>query len=318
MNKIKNIYFFLFLFLFNTLFNTFQFFFNKKIKRYNIHNYKIHNYIKILKKKKLSKELSEISGIQYIDGYFWCINDSENEAKIYQLDPINFKIRFVIKLPKSIKNIDWEDITFDKYNKNLYISDTGNNSGNRFIQIIYIINLNKINYKNPKKFCFLLPNNNLKKIKFVYPKKNKLNVFFNCESILYYNNKIHIFTKEKKKTTHYIIPSKPGFYKAKMVETLKNIKGLITGSDINIKNKEIFMTEYNDKKVYLCRFWNFKDYFFFNGNKQEYYLGNLDDLGLVEGITIKNKKIFITNEVFNKYLIFTKKKQHIYEITLER
>ena len=80
--------------------------------------------------------------------------------------------------------------------ENLYIGDFGNNAGNRKDLAIYKIenstNSYKIqfNYQNQKNF-----------------KTNYLNHDFDCEAMIFLDNKIHIFSKEwsSKNISHYII-----------------------------------------------------------------------------------------------------------------
>ena len=122
----------------------------------------------------------------------YTFNDGGNPNLVFEIDENSGKI--LNKLQANFPNKDWEAITND--GENLYIGDFGNNAGNRKDLAIYKIenstNSYKIqfNYQNQKNF-----------------KTNYLNHDFDCEAMIFLDNKIHIFSKEwsSKNISHYII-----------------------------------------------------------------------------------------------------------------
>ena len=112
-------------------------------------------------------------------------------------------------------NSDWEDITYDGHY--LYIGDFGNNvSGNRTNLRIY-----KIDFKNVTPTT---DNINAEILHFSYEnqtdftRQNANETDFDCEAMVYYNNKIHLFTKQwiSNQTAHYTLPDFPGTHVAQL------------------------------------------------------------------------------------------------------
>lgn len=170
-------------------------------------------YSQTIKKYDLSKELSEISGIEQLnDSLLVALNDSGDKSRVYVLN-LQGKIIKEVKV-KDAENVDWEDLARD--DKYLYIADVGNNENKREDLSIYRVKIMdvvfhdeikadeiKIEYKEQKKFP---------------PKKEKL--FFDAEGIAVCNDTIFLFTKNRSKpssgtTFVYKIPTKKGKYKLK-------------------------------------------------------------------------------------------------------
>lgn len=74
----------------------------------------------------LSQQLEETSGLYCTDEGLFTINDSGNEATVFELD-YNAGVKQAHTL--ALKNVDWEAITGD--DNFLYIADIGNNKGKR-------------------------------------------------------------------------------------------------------------------------------------------------------------------------------------------
>ena len=85
----------------------------------------------------LNKELSECSGIRFINEQFYIINDSGGGSKIYVLNKDGILINSLVV--NNIENIDWEALAI--YNNNLIVADIGNNFGDRKDQKLYEVNL---------------------------------------------------------------------------------------------------------------------------------------------------------------------------------
>ncbi|PDH44628.1 MAG: hypothetical protein CND43_02870, partial [Flavobacteriales bacterium MED-G15] len=76
---------------------------------------------------KLPKKIDETSGLEYFNGDLITHNDSGGDAKLYLFSETGELLEeFAVD---DAENNDWEDITMD--DNYLYISDSGNNYGNR-------------------------------------------------------------------------------------------------------------------------------------------------------------------------------------------
>lgn len=216
---------------------------------------------------KLPRELNEISGLEkFNDSLLVAINDSGNEPYIYF---INLNGAIIKKcLITNATNKDWEDLTLDD-ERNLYIADVGNNLNNRRDLAILKVNMD-LAFSNDSVI--------VEQIMFSYIDQNefppeKTNFKFNCESIYWKNDTIHLITKneakvlkqKRKKGTNafpvslcsrcpedYVIPALPGEYLAKRnTEQLqyvksvhhRGIKDLVTS--IDYKNKMLVVLTYS-------------------------------------------------------------------------
>ena len=82
----------------------------------------------------LPDEVDENSGLAYLNGKLWTINDSGGLPVLYALDTTNGQIVQRIAIANAV-NIDWESLADD--DQYIYIGDFGNNSGNRDDLSIY-------------------------------------------------------------------------------------------------------------------------------------------------------------------------------------
>ncbi len=173
----------------------------------------------------LTPELEEISGlVNTKHSQFLAITDSGNPPNIYVLDSAGAIVK-VVKIDNA-KNVDWETITRDGKGI-VYVGDIGNNDNRRKDLTIYrmfesdILSKNKVlaaeinfKYSNQKNYP---------------PAQTELN--FDAESLIYFNNKLYLFTKNRTLpysgyTYLYKIPIKPGQH------TLKKLDSLFTGTDM--------------------------------------------------------------------------------------
>ena len=173
----------------------------------------------IIKKVKLSKIISETSGLEYHNDLLVTHNDSGNDPSLYYLD-YSGKIIYTRKFD-DIKNNDWEDLTADE--NFIYIADIGNNFDTR--KNLMITKASKdINDKN------------FEIINFYYPEQSdfnfKLKSQFDAEAIITVDEFLLIFTKNraKKITDIYKLPKKAGSYAAKKIGSL-NTNSIVTAGD---------------------------------------------------------------------------------------
>ncbi|MEL6974937.1 MAG: hypothetical protein AAGL29_06015 [Bacteroidota bacterium] len=164
---------------------------------------------------KFPSKLSEVSGMEVVDGQIWVIEDNGNKDVLYRVGPMANLIQ-QLKV-KDAKNQDWEDLAHDTKG-NLYIGDFGNNSNQREDLCIYKV-------PNPSKEKG--DKIQAQRIRFSYPEQKKFppkdkNLLFDCEAFFHHNNTLYLITKNRAhpytgKALVYSIPDTPGKHKAKLI-----------------------------------------------------------------------------------------------------
>ncbi len=247
----------------------------------------------------LDYSVRETSGLLFINNTFWTHNDSGDKPFLYQIDTANGQILNTKEILNA-KNIDWEDIC--KSDSHIYIGDIGNNNGTRSIFQIYFFEKEKL-FDSDKKIA-------ARKIEFYFdstfyvpftsPQKRKTN--FDCESLIYFNENLYIFTKNwgNKKTYLFSIPAKEGLHKAEFIDSL-DVDALICGADISEDKSTIALIGYkfgvpaNSVLVLLSYFYSES---FFSG-KIEYFSLKKLKAHQTEGICFVTRDIvLISNEEF--------------------
>ena len=255
---------------------------------------------------KLPEKLDEISSLQYSNSIFIGVNDSGGEPEIYYFNQENpAQVIQTVRLSNA-ENIDWE--TTAESDSMLFVGDTGNNLGERHDLKIYFFDKENLNLKNKS------ANLNADTIGFFYPEQNVFkdhayNHDFDCEAMVYFDNKLHLFTKEWKseQTKHYSLDIAIGKQPAWVVERF-DIGFLVTAADlikVDDQHSRLALVGYNrDGEVFmmLTEFKN-KAKKWLNHPKSILKLGVANDLGQVEGIAFKSKNEFcISAEAVNSDL----------------
>jgi hypothetical protein len=172
----------------------------------------------------LPDALKECSGfIELGDGLYAGNNDSGNPAELYLFRLGDTGKARPVKI-KNATNYDWEEMASD--DQFVYISDTGNNSGNRKDLAIYKVKKADLLQKE-EVFA--------EKIALSYPKQktfepsNKHN--FDCEAMVSVGDSLYLFTKNRgnSRTDLYSIPKSTGTYIARYLDSYA-ADGLITGA----------------------------------------------------------------------------------------
>lgn len=191
---------------------------------------------------KLPPLLKEVSGLYLETAHsFWWLNDGGHKPILYQTDGRG-QITDSIVFP-TIKNVDWEDLTIDKSN-HIYIGDFGNNLNRREDLRIYIYN--RITHQ-------------LDSILFNYPDQMKFppareNWNFDVEAFLWYNQQLHLFSKNKIGQgnyfcKHYILEDNPGEQTAVLVDSIYLKNRVVTAAAISPDDKTIALLAYDYKKL---------------------------------------------------------------------
>jgi hypothetical protein len=203
---------------------------------------------------------------------------------------------------KNATNVDWEDIAAD--NSFIYIGDFGNNAnGNRTDLRIY---------KIAKKDVSVSDSVDSKVINFSYSDqtdfspKGSNNTNFDCEALIAYGDSLYLFSKDwvDLKTRLYVLPKKPGTYKATKLAEL-DVQGLITGADVLATQRVIVLSGYNTfLSPFIYLLYDFSGNRFFDANKRKVSLN--ESFTQTEGITAKSTtQFYTTNERYSKLGITT-------------
>lgn len=164
----------------------------------------------------LPSSIDESSGIETgVSRTIWTFNDSGGRQELYQCDTTGKLLR-TLKV-KNAPNDDWEDITQDD-SGHYYIGNFGNNSNKRKELSIFKIKIPTGAGQNSEFVA-------AQKISFRFedqtefpPPKNQMN--FDCESVLWFNGNLYLFTKHRTlpmKTNLYRIPDTQGEHIAKKI-----------------------------------------------------------------------------------------------------
>ena len=254
---------------------------------------------------ELNVKVKETSGLAVLGNVLITHNDKGRSNQLVLLNSENGKIEQTIDV-SNIQNTDWEDLAQNE--EFLFIGDMGNNEGERKNLAIHLVAISDI-----KKSVSAVKS--MGSINFYYPEQNEFDVSkkhnFDCEAILYHNQQIYLFTKNRldDKTNLYALPAKPGNYAAKLIGSFE-VGGRIIGADISDDGKKIALLGYNKKSD--CFLWTFNGFTgdnFFTGKSQKYTLGQYAHVGQMEGVAFKdNSSVFISSEeianVFARLYLF--------------
>ena len=264
--------------------------------------------LKKFKVSVLNDSIQETSGLNFFDGKLYTFNDSGNPAELYEIDKNSGKILKVLKT--NAENKDWEALTNDR--GNFYIGDFGNNAGTRKDLKIY-----KIPFQNNE-----LQNDLMKTISFYYPEQKdftskNISTDYDLESMIYLNEKIHIFTKEwaSKSVTHYTID--PENFENQAAQKVESYQTGFIVTDTYYYDKKLYTVGYTKKtEVFLDVFNETEPGIFFKENPRHFYLGSALTIGQIEGIAVDEKGIYISGEKF--YSPIKKTKPFLYFIPKEK
>jgi len=221
----------------------------------------------------LPDEIDETSGLAYLNGKLWTINDSGGLNALYAFDTTTGEIVQRITIVNAT-NVDWESLADD--DDFIYIGDFGNNSGSRDDLTIYRVLKSDIPMEGNGTV-------ESEKITFVFSDykgsvENRKSHNFDCEAFIATDDSLYLFSKnhENQKTKLYKLPKVPGDYVAEMLTTF-NSAGLITGADINTESNQITLVGYvnNEWTPFTWLLFDFEDNNFFSGNKRRIDLLNI-------------------------------------------
>ncbi len=258
-----------------------------------IQDINIKNDEKVATVTALSSNVSESSGLAYIDGTLWTHNDSGGEAKLYAIDKSNGKILKTVVISNA-SNADWEDLAFNK--TYLFIGDFGNNKGTRKHLKIYKIKRADLKTKSTVEaeiieFSYATQTD--------FTSNSKTN--YDCEAFVAYEDKLYLFSKNhgNEQTDMYVLGLNAGVEVAERMATF-NTNALVTGASMDADNKTLALIGYGTRgtpKSWI--FSKFTDTDFFKG-KQEKITWGTPAKAQIEGVTHMAKgKLYISSEKFD-------------------
>jgi hypothetical protein len=168
---------------------------------------------------QLPKKINETSGLEYFDGQLITHNDSGDDALLYGFSKTGALLETYVV--EDAENHDWEDIAMD--DRYLYISDSGNNFGNRKNLKIIItdpaVGFEKVGVIN---FSYALQDDFNKRKKHPY----------DAEALMAVNDHLVLFSKNRAALTTelYLLPKQPGDYQLSAIKSF-DAQALITGGD---------------------------------------------------------------------------------------
>ncbi|KTF09041.1 hypothetical protein Q4540_03715 [Pseudoalteromonas carrageenovora] len=249
-------------------------------------------------KKEISVDpkLKEISGIEFDKHQrLWAINDSGDEPKLYRLNKDGSIAKEI--LVTNAKNIDWEDMTQNKFG-HFFLGDFGNNKNERKWLTIYKIE-NPIDIKGNTTEAEI--------IKFTYPELDGTPVTpeqrnYDLEAFVALGRHLYLFTKNRTEpfdgiTNVYKVGDHAANFDAQLIDSFKTCTTMeklcwITSAALSPDRKKLVLLD--STSIWL--FENFKGDKFFSGDVSRI------DLGIVtqkEAITFyDDNTIVFTDEEF--------------------
>ena len=195
---------------------------------------------------KLPKKIDETSGLEYFNGDLITHNDSGGDAKLYLFSETGELLEeFAVD---DAENNDWEDITMD--DNYLYISDSGNNYGNRKnLNIVITDHLNGFKKVGEINFSYALQED--------FKSRNKHPN--DAEALIVVDDQLVLFSKNRETLTTelFLIPKQAGDYELTSVKSF-DANALITGGDYNEALKLVALVGYDRaRNQYLFTLQNF-------------------------------------------------------------
>lgn len=245
--------------------------------------------VKTTRLSTLPKTLNESSGAIFYAQRLWTHNDSGGKPEVSAINPATGQETARITITNAT-NTDWEDIAQDSLS--IYLTDAGNNLGNRKEFQIYRINKADI---NPNGGFQLLKS---EVIKFRYNNQPDFSLPYNhnfdCEAVACIKGELFLFTKNWASRNCNIYKLDQSQKMAIYQESIDS-DGLITGADYDAASDRLVLCGYNiDLRVFkpfIIEVANFT-----NGNRtmQKHLLPLKEHQ--VEGICLDGQRLLITNE----------------------
>lgn len=264
----------------------------------------------------LDENLEEVSGMVTDGRYVWMINDSGNDAELYEYEGSNFLGVYTLEA----ENIDWEAMAMDRMG-NIYIGDIGNNNNNRNERSLYIIKKGDLNHQygqiTPEVISFEIARE-------LPPPEN--NRDYDWESLIYHNGHFYTFSKNRREPFDGMCllidlgnlrdsTFNPTIVDSTDLGGLIRFNSWITDATLSADRRHLFLLS-SDKVI---AFLDFPESSFFEGYRVEFPLHHLSQK---EGITAYNDSIMLITDEHtrnhggrNMYTLNVQRELYAYELS---
>ena len=228
----------------------------------------------------LPPELTEASGVYFLNGLLWSHNDSGSAAKLFVFDPQTGAIEKEVYVGDS--QVDWEALTYE--NSHFYIGEFGNNTGSRSDLMIIRFHESELtsNIYDTIQYADTIHFSYPDQIDFTPSSSHD----FDCEAFFIDQDSCHLFSKNRSSSfvKHYAFPAIPGTYTANLVESVL-LDGQVTSAAID-PNGTIMLIGYTPPlyNSFALLLWDYSSTGYFSGNKRLFDMGNVLVMGQQEGV----------------------------------
>ena len=207
----------------------------------------------------LSSAISETSGLLYLNNTLITHNDSEASNELYDIDTSTGEITRTVSISNAT-HVDWEDITHD--DTYIYIGDFGNYQGDRTDLKIYRIAISDY-FANTSVTADIINFSYANQTDFT---PSPLATNFDAESLIHFNNKLYIFSKNwiNGQSNIYELPKTIGTHSISIIDTI-NSQGLVSGATYNSLDNSILLCGYDLDGAFLIQLSGFNSGLFSNG-----------------------------------------------------
>jgi hypothetical protein len=193
----------------------------------------------------LPADVLETSGLAQIEGRLWTLNDSGDDAAIYQLSSDGRSIAKTLYLAGA-RNIDWESLAVDA--EALYIADCGNNRGRRARLQLYRVALDVLSAPDGSRVEYDVGN-------FRYGHRLEVSASdshnFDCEAITAVEGELWLFSKNRGDghTELYRLDKQTREQALYPFRTYP-VNGLITAADYDPVSRRLVLLGYSRERLF--------------------------------------------------------------------
>lgn len=190
-------------------------------------------------------EVRETSGLAQVNGHFWTINDSGDDAVIYQLSDDGRRVHKQLYLAGA-RNIDWESLAVD--DAYLYIADCGNNRARRAILTLYKVALDALSAPDGSRVGYETGT-------FRYGQRLEVRASdshnFDCEAVTAVENELWLFSKNRADghTDLYRL-DKQAREQAVFPSRSYPVNGLVTAADYDPVSGRLVLLGYSRQRLF--------------------------------------------------------------------
>jgi hypothetical protein len=195
-------------------------------------------HYRVARLARLPAPIRESSGLAPGDsaGLVWTHGDGGTPATLYQAS-LAGRLRGGLPLAP-LPNRDWEELTRDPAGR-FYVGDFGNNRNDRRDLAIYRVTVGARGRPQVDTIAFRYPD----QAAFPPPPAAR---HFDCEAMLFYNDSLHLFTKDRSRahrTRYYVVPARPGRHVAVLRDSLR-LRTLVTGAALSPDGRRVALLGY--------------------------------------------------------------------------